>query len=173
MSQDRFQTFCPEGPIPQAPSGWTWEDLMALAIKEAESAYAEGEVPVGAIIVDKKGNIISQAHNLSIQNCDPCAHAEILAIRKACASLSQSRLSGCTLLVTLEPCLMCAGAITLAALEGLVFGAWDARAGAIYSQNEFINLPLTSQKIWYMGGIFAKPCGELLTNFFASLRFGQ
>lgn len=162
---NQFQTI-----IPPPPLSWSWEALMVEAIKEAELAYLEDEVPIGAIVVNKKGNIISKAHNRNINDKDPCAHAEILAIQKACASLSTTHLSECILVVTLEPCLMCAAAISLSSLDGIVFGAWNKHSGAIVSQNDFINLPLNSNKIWYMGGVAANLCVEILQKFFTSLR---
>lgn len=166
----RFKSFHACAPIPAPPFAWSWESLMAEALKEADLAYAQGEVPVGAIIVNKSGNIISRAHNLNIQSYNPCAHAEVLAIQKACLRLSSTRLSDCILVVTLEPCLMCAAAICLSRIGGLVFGAWDKDAGAIASTNDFIDLPANSGNIWYLGGIAANPCRKILGDFFRSLR---
>ena len=170
MYNDRFRSYLTDYPIPIPPQSWTWNDLMSEAIKEAYLAFNEEEVPVGAIIVNKKGNIISRAHNLTIQSYNPCAHAELIAIEKAAKKLSTSKLNDCIMIVTLEPCLMCASAIAISAIKGIVFGALDTKAGAIISTNEFINLPINSKHIWYMGGIAANTCKKILEDFFKKLR---
>lgn len=170
MPDERFKAFQALAPIPSPPSAWSWEALMAEALKEADLAFAEREVPVGAVIINKKGDIISRAHNINIQTFNPCAHAEIIALQKAGVCLSSTKLTGCTLVVTLEPCLMCSAAIGLSCLDGVVFGAFDKQAGAIVSTNDFISLPANTKNIWYLGGISATPCRALLQDFFTSLR---
>ena len=107
----RFPCLPVEGPVPSPPPGWTWEGLMAEALAEARRAGRAGEVPVGAVVADPLGRIVGRGRNAPIADCDPTAHAEIMAIRDACASLGSCRLGGCVLAVTLEPCTMCAGAI--------------------------------------------------------------
>lgn len=137
---------------------------------EAQKAYNMGEVPVGAIIVTLQGQIIAKTHNLTESSKNPCAHAEILAISNASSYIASPKLSNCILLTTLEPCLMCTGAISLSRLSGLVFGAWDSQAGALASYSEFPNLPLNNHGLWYMGGICADSCITLLKDFFNNLR---
>lgn len=143
---------------------------MGEALREALIGRKENEVPVGAVIISGKGLILARAHNQTIRNHDPCAHAEILAIRRACAKTGSTVLKDCALIVTLEPCLMCAGAIALSRLGCVVFGAWDAREGAMISRNDFINLPVKSRNFWFLGGVSSDLCKNILESFFRSLR---
>lgn len=168
MAFNRFHNLPSSGPEPPPPDGWTWTALVREALLEAENAFKAGEVPVGAIVLTKTGTIVSRAYNLTQQNA--CFHAEILAIQGACEYLKQKHLTNCIMVVTLEPCLMCAGAISLARISGVVFGAWDAVAGAIASRCDYVNLPLPYQKVWFWGGIHATPCVEILQKFFSKLR---
>ncbi len=154
------------GPIPPAPSGHTWQGLMDMALVEANKATQSGEVPVGAIIVSSHGDILAKAHNQCIALNDPTAHAEILALRAAGLNLNNYRLNGATLVVTLEPCLMCAGAIVHARLDGLVYGAADLRAGAITSRCEGLNYSFLNHNVWHMGGINSEECAKVLKDFF-------
>lgn len=170
MRSDPFTDFPVSGPIPSPPPTWTWQNLMRLALKEALLAYQLGEVPVGALIVTNSGTIISKAHNLCLQSNNPCAHAEILVIQKACNLLSSSRLNNCILIVNLEPCLMCTSAISLAHLGGIVFGAFDSQYGALISNYDFRTLPLSYYNFWYLGGVLAKSSQHILQKFFKSIR---
>lgn len=139
-------------------------------MKEALIGREENEVPVGAVIISGKGLILARAHNQTIRDHDPCGHAEILAIRQACSKTGSTVLKDCALVVTLEPCLMCAGAIALARLGCVVFGAWDSKEGAIISQNDFINLPVKPRDFWFLGGVSSNICKNILESFFQSLR---
>ena len=142
---------------------------MSAAIAQARVAERAGDVPVGAIVV-YGANAIAQGENRSVRHQDPTAHAEILAIREAAASLKSWRLTGCTLYVTLEPCAMCAGAIVLARLDRLVFGAWDAKAGMAGSIGDVVRNPKLNHRAEVLGGVLAEECGDLLRTFFAQRR---
>ena len=139
---------------------------QALALAKEGAAF--GEVPVGAVIV-KEGEVVARAHNERELLPDATAHAEVLAIRRACAALGTNRLSGCTLYVTLEPCPMCAGALVNARVDRVVFGAYDARGGACGSLLRIQQYPL-----YYMpafeGGVMQEECSALLSEFFAKKR---
>lgn len=157
--------------IPPPPPGWAcWENLMNLALEQAALAKAQGEVPVGAIVVNKAGKILSRAGNTPVSRHNPAGHAEINAISEAGANLGNYRLNGCTLIVTLEPCLMCAAACAYARLAGVVYGARDAKAGAVESRMETLELPFLNHRPWHMGGIAAEACSRLLEVFFAERR---
>lgn len=141
---------------------------MGEALKEAEKAFDAGEVPVGALILSPQGEIMARAYNLTRQNA--CAHAEMLAIQEACLRLNQKYLEHYIMVVTLEPCLMCMGAISLARLSGVVFGAWDKFFGAVSSKWDYPDLPLQYQNNWFLGGILAPACADILKKFFHKLR---
>lgn len=158
------------GPVPQEPGLWSWQSLMRVALAEARHAAAHGDVPVGALVVSRRGKILSIAGNRVEQDSDPTAHAEILALRRACLLAGEPRLEGCVLVATLEPCLMCAGAIFLSRIAGIVYGAADNRAGAVASANDWLALPGETQKIWHMGGVLGAECAGLLNSFFTTLR---
>ncbi|MCC8194879.1 MAG: nucleoside deaminase, partial [Deltaproteobacteria bacterium] len=129
--------------MPTPPPSWpTWEALMREALNEARHAVIAGEVPVGAVVVAPSGAVIGRGHNAPIASNDPTAHAEIAAIRQAARATGNYRLTGCVLAVTLEPCLMCAGAIVQARINGVVFGASDPRAGAVSSRLDGFELSL-------------------------------
>ena len=149
------------------------ERWMAAAITQARVAEREGDVPVGAIIV-REGKAIAQTENRTVRLTDPTAHAEILAIREAAARAEgaegDARLQGCTLYVTLEPCAMCAGAIVLARLDRLVFGAWDPKAGMVGSVGDIVRHPKLNHRAQVIGGVLADECGELLRAFFSARR---
>ncbi|MDR3358963.1 MAG: nucleoside deaminase [Desulfovibrio sp.] len=144
---------------------------MDRALDLARRGAAAGEVPVGALVVGRGGEILAEAHNAPVGLRDPTAHAEILALRAACGALGNYRLGGCTLVVTLEPCPMCAAALAHARLDGLVFGAADEAAGAVVSRAEYLDMP-ANHKIWHMGGVRARDCAVLLRDFFARKREG-
>ncbi len=155
---------------PNAPAGYTWENLMLCALEEAKKAREEKEIPVGALIISAKGEILSRAHNLTRTLCDPTAHAEILAIRDASKKINNYRLLDCFLVVTLEPCIMCLGALREARISGIIFGAYDQQIGAIFSLIEGTELDLHSPKPWFMGGICENECKAILKDFFTERR---
>ena len=143
---------------------------MDEAIAIAKKAPSTGDVPVGAIIINADGVIIGRGSNEREANSDPTAHAEIVAIRSASSRLQNSRLDGSTLIVTLEPCAMCAGAIAQARISNLIFGAWDQKAGAVGSVWDVIRDPRALYKLNVTAGIREAECAKLLTDFFAKSR---
>ncbi len=145
------------------------QHFMRMAIREAEAAFAEDEVPVGAVIV-KAGRVIGAAHNQRIQLRDPTAHAEMLAITQAADSVGDWRLDDCALYVTLEPCPMCAGAIVQARIPLVVFGAIDPKAGAVQSLFHLLNDDRLNHRCEVVGGVLEQPCSVILTEFFQSKR---
>ena len=165
----RFPCFGKSGPIPKPPASHTWEELMGLALEAAKSAYARDEVPVGALVADPYGKVYGPLANCRESLFDPTAHAEILAIRMACRALHNWALPDCVLVTTLEPCVMCGSAILQARLGGIVFGAYDAQAGAITALDLFDGRQNTG-RTWRMGGVLEKECSDLLNRFFAGKR---
>jgi len=143
---------------------------MQEAITIARQATDAGDIPVGALIVDKDGVVIGSGFNEREANNDPTAHAEIVAIRNAAERLQNSRLDGCTLVVTLEPCPMCAGAIAQSRISHLIFGAWDAKSGAVGSVWDVIRDPRSLYKVDVTAGVCESECAELLRNFFEGQR---
>ena len=139
---------------------------MRSAIAVAKSALKTADVPVGALIVDSENNIIATGYNEREAHQDPTAHAEIVAIRRAAQKLGTWRLAECKLVVTLEPCAMCAGAIAQSRIEILVFGAWDEKAGAVGSVWDVLRDPRAIHKMEVIGGVLQAECAELLTNYF-------
>lgn len=151
--------------------GMTDEHYMQLAILEAEHAAARGEVPVGAVLVDPvTGDIIASTANGPIGICDPSAHAEVLALRDGAYKTQNYRLSGLTLYVTLEPCTMCAGAISHARIGRLVYGASDPKGGAVESGVQFFGAVTCHHKPEVTGGVLAQQCAQLLKDFFKARR---
>ncbi len=146
---------------------------MQLALHEAAIAAAEGEVPVGAVVLTAQGHIIGRGHNCSITCGDPCGHAEIAALRAAGNEVGNYRLNGCLMAVTLEPCLMCTGALVHARLAGLVYGAVDMQSGAVESCFNGLDLPFLNHRVWHMGGIARKQCTAMLQKFFRNTRNSQ
>lgn len=142
------------------------EELMRLAINLAQSATRTTDVPVGAIVINSDGVLIGRGFNEREANNDPTAHAEIVAIRSAAGRLQNSRLDGCTLVVTLEPCAMCAGAIAQSRISKVIFGAWDEKAGAVGSVWDVLRDPRSIFKVEVVGGILERECAALLTDFF-------
>ena len=142
---------------------------MAAALRLAQRAAAAGEVPVGAVI-SRDGAVITEAHNETVSQHDPTAHAELLAIHRALAVLHTDRLTDCTLYVTLEPCAQCAGAIVLAKVGRVVFGAYDDKAGMAGSVGDLLRHPRLNHRPEVVGGVAAEESGNLLTAFFASRR---
>ena len=142
---------------------------MRLALREAQAALDEDEVPIGAVIV-RDGQVIASAHNQREQLHDPTAHAEMIAITQAAAALGDWRLERCTLYVTLEPCPMCAGAIVLARIPPVVYGAADPKAGAAQSLFRLLDDPRLNHRAEVVAGVLADECGEILSRFFEQKR---
>ena len=142
---------------------------MREALLLAEEASAADEIPVGAVVV-RNGEIIGRGRNRTGVDRDATAHAELLAIRDACRTIGESRLEGCLLYVTLEPCPMCAGAIVLSRLSGLFYGAWDAKAGAAGTLYTITTDPRLNHRLETHGGVLDEECGELLSRYFRSKR---
>jgi tRNA(adenine34) deaminase len=145
---------------------------MQAAIEEARAALASGDVPVGAVVLGPAGEVIAAGHNVRERDGDPTGHAEIVAIRAAAAAVGGWRLTDCTLVVTLEPCTMCAGAIVLARLGRLVFGAYDEKAGAVGSLWDVVRDRRLNHRPQVVGGVLADRCQMLLDDFFAHQRLG-
>ncbi|MCA0307997.1 MAG: nucleoside deaminase [Actinobacteria bacterium] len=143
---------------------------MAEALAEARLASAHADVPIGAVVVDGTGAVIARAHNEREASGDPTAHAEVLALRRASALRGSWRLDDCTLVVTLEPCTMCAGALVLARVGRLVFGAYDPKAGAVASLWDVVRDPRLNHRPEVVGGIDEAACGQLLQDFFSAHR---
>jgi tRNA(adenine34) deaminase len=142
---------------------------MRLALDEAEHARLAGEVPVGAVVM-RAGAVIASAHNATVARRDPTAHAELLAVQRAMALASADRLLDTTVYVTLEPCAQCAGAIVLAKVGRVVFGAWDDKAGMAGSLHDLLRHPRLNHRVEVVGGVLAEECGELLKGFFQDRR---
>lgn len=143
---------------------------MGLALDEARLALATADVPVGAVVLDADGQVVGRGHNAREAHADPAGHAEITALRDAAARLGRWRLDDCTLIVTLEPCVMCAGAIVLGRVRRLVLGAWDPKAGACGSQWDVVRDRRLNHSVEVVGGIREDECGELLREFFEEHR---
>jgi tRNA(adenine34) deaminase len=143
---------------------------MRLALQEAHKAQGRGEVPVGAVIVDETGTVLASAGNRSIVDRDPAGHAEMVTLRAAGKKLDNYRLLNTTLYVTIEPCVMCAGAILHARVGRLVFGASDPKAGAVVSQYQIGRDGKLNHQLVVEGGLLADECAELLTGFFKKKR---
>jgi len=142
---------------------------MKLALEKAMEAVSLDEVPVGAIIV-YKGEVVGAAHNLTRQLCDPTAHAEVMAIRQAGAFLSQDKLTDCDMYVTLEPCPMCAHAISLARIRRLYFGAYDAKGGGVENGAKIFSASSCHHAVEYYGGVLEEESSALLKQFFLGKR---
>ena len=150
---------------------WAESDIqfMRAAIGEAEKARDSDEVPVGAVVV-RPGDVIGRGFNRTIQDCDPSAHAEIIAIRNAAQNHKNHRLNGTTIFVTLEPCAMCVGAMIQARIQRLVFGAYDPKAGAVGSVSDFSESKELNHRIEVNGGLLDAECLAILKEFFAAKR---
>ncbi|HSE67691.1 MAG TPA: tRNA adenosine(34) deaminase TadA [Gemmatimonadales bacterium] len=150
------------------------EDRTGLerALGLARMAEAAGEVPVGAVVV-QEGVILGEAHNQTVARRDPTAHAEFLALQRALAHTGQDRLPGATLYITLEPCAQCAGAIVLAKVGRVVFGAWDEKAGMAGSVGDLLRHPRLNHRPEVRGGLMAEECGAMLRHFFERQRSGS
>jgi tRNA(adenine34) deaminase len=149
---------------------------MRMALAEAAApgpGDVPADIPVGAVILDEAGTVLARARNRREADRDPVAHAEIVAIRQAALALGQWRLTGLTLVVTLEPCTMCAGAVTAARLDRVVYGATDAKAGAVGSLWDVLRDTRLNHRPEVIGGVLAEECGALLRDFFESRRTGD
>lgn len=146
------------------------DDIWRLAFQEAKAAEARGEVPVGAVLVALDGKILASAGNSPVALKDPSAHAEILVLREAAEKLRNERLEGCDLYVTLEPCTMCAAAISFARIRRLYYAASDEKGGAVENGVRFFNSPTCHHRPEVYGGIRSTEAGRLLQNFFAAKR---
>lgn len=146
------------------------DELMGLALALARSASFEGDVPVGAVIIDRDGTVIGRGRNVRERDGDPTGHAEIVAIREAASARGQWRLEGCTLVVTLEPCTMCAGAIVASRLDRLVFGAFDHKAGAVGSLWDVVRDRRLNHRPEVVSGIRAEEAAVILREFFTAHR---
>jgi tRNA(adenine34) deaminase len=151
----------------------TYELEMEQALLLAESALADEDVPVGALVIDPSGQVIGRGRNTRERDGDPTGHAEVVAIREAAAALGEWRLEGCTLVVTLEPCTMCAGAIVAARLERLVFGAYDDKAGAVGSLWDVVRDRRLNHRPEVVAGVLAERSTTLLQQFFDGHRKGS
>lgn len=143
---------------------------MRLALEQAERARCINEIPVGCIIIDENEVILSRAHNLTNSLNDPTAHAELIAIRKASELKGSWRLENCTLYATLEPCIMCAGAIINSRIKNTVYGTADEKSGAVTSKYTIFDDDLLNHKVGKVSGILDKECSKILTDFFRNLR---
>jgi tRNA(adenine34) deaminase len=145
---------------------------MRRALAEAEGCRASGDVPVGAVVLDADGTVLAVGRNEREAAGDPTAHAEVLALRAAARARGGWRLDGCTLVVTLEPCTMCAGALVLARVERLLLGAWDPRFGAAGSLRDVVRDRRLNHAVEVVGGVLEQECSALLDEFFAGRRAG-
>jgi len=142
---------------------------MAAALEEARRAASIGEVPVGAAVL-REGTVVARAHNETVKRRDPTAHAELLAVQQALSLLQTDRLSDCTLYVTLEPCAQCAGAMVLAKVGRVVFGAYDPKAGMVGSVGDLLRHPGLNHRVEVIGGVEEEECSRLLQGFFRAKR---
>lgn len=160
----------PRFALPTRPRNPQHEALMRQAIDQAKLALASDDVPIGAVVVDVTGQVIGRGYNRREADIDPTAHAEVIAIRQAAEHLGSWRLEGCTLVVTLEPCLMCAGAILLARLPTVVMGAWEEKTGAAGSVYDVLRDRKVNHWVEVYPGVLESECAELLTTFFRKHR---
>jgi len=151
----------------------THDAAMRVALDEARIAAASGEIPIGAVVVDENDEVIARAHNRREALHDPTAHAEVLAMRAAAASRGSWRLDGCTLVVTLEPCPMCAGAVAMSRLSRLVFGAWNEEYGAAGSRWDLVRDRRFNHRAEVISGVMADECGAMVTEFMRTHRPGE
>ena len=149
------------------------ESLMRQALAEARQAAEAGEVPIGAVVVDSHGSVIGVGHNDREQSHNPLGHAEIIALAQAAKTVGSWRLDDCTLVVTLEPCAMCAGAIVQSRIARLVFGAFDEKAGAVGSLWDLVRDRRLPHRPEVVSGILASECAQILTDFFQLARQGD
>lgn len=147
-----------------------WSAEMGLALEAGRRASEHGDVPIGAVVLAESGEILAVAGNERELTGDPTAHAEVVALRRAAQIVGEWRLVGCTLVVTLEPCTMCAGALVASRIERLVIGAWDPKAGAVSSLWDVVRDPRLNHRIEVVSGVREAESAELLREFFATQR---
>ena len=152
------------------PSYAAWREPMLAALAEARAALATGDVPIGAVVLDPAGNVVGRGRNVREADADPTGHAEVVALREAARARGEWRLEGCTLVVTLEPCTMCAGAAVLARVERVVFGAFDEKAGAVGSLWDVVRDRRLNHRPEVVSGVLAEESTALLDEFFAAQR---
>jgi len=148
----------------------TWDEPMRLALAEGEAALETGDVPIGAVVLGPDGAVLGRGRNVREADADPTGHAEVVALRAAAAALGTWRLTGCTLVVTLEPCTMCAGALVLARVDRVVFGAFDEKAGAVGSLWDVVRDRRLNHRPEVVSGMLAEKSTALLDGFFAEHR---
>jgi tRNA(adenine34) deaminase len=158
--------------VSSAPAQRQWVEAMRAALAEAPNANTHGDVPIGAMVVDEDGRALAADHNRREELGDPTAHAEVLALRQAARSRGTWRLEGCTLVVTLEPCAMCAGAAVLARVARVVFGAYDDKAGAVGSLWDIVRDRRVNHRPEVVAGVLAEESAALLREFFDPHRGG-
>jgi tRNA(adenine34) deaminase len=146
------------------------EPAMLEALAEARAALRTGDVPIGAVVLDGDGAVVGRGRNAREATSDPTAHAEVLALRDAASTVGSWRLDRCTLVVTLEPCAMCAGALVLARVDRLIFGAFDPKAGAVGSLWDLVRDRRLNHRPDVVSGVLADECGQLIRDFFATRR---
>lgn len=152
------------------PGRAVWEPHMQTALAEARAALETADVPIGAVVVDEQGQVVGHGRNVREADGDPTGHAEVVALRAAAAARGEWRLTGCTLVVTLEPCTMCAGAAVLARVDRVVFGAYDDKAGAVGSLWDVVRDRRLNHRPEVVGGVLAQESTSLLADFFGSHR---
>ena len=148
----------------------TDEEAMDIAMAQARTGGAAGEIPIGAVVVDGDGRVVARAHNSREMLRDPTAHAEVLALREAATALGRWRLDDCTMVVTLEPCPMCAGAVVMSRVRRLIFGAWNEEYGAAGSRWDLVRDRRLNHRSEVIGGVRADECGAMVTEFMVSQR---
>jgi len=147
-----------------------WDAAMRQALERADAAWASGDVPIGAVVLDPAGAVIGAGMNVRERDADPTGHAEVVALRAAAQHVGEWRLTGCTLVVTLEPCTMCAGAVVLSRVDRLVFGAYDDKGGAVGSLWDVVRDRRLNHRPEVVGGVLAAESAALLDRFFAEQR---
>jgi len=162
--------YCAPSPTPDPDVISIWEPFMHEALLLAHAAEERGDVPVGAVVVDGCGRILGRGENRTIFENDPTAHAEIMALRQASAQAGNYRLTDAVLVVTLEPCIMCLGAIIQARLAGVVYAARDPKAGCLISRMNGTELPWSNHHFWSLGGVLEEECSATLSGFFQRRR---
>ena len=143
-----------------------WREPMLAALAEARAALATGDVPIGAVVLDPAGNVLGRGRNVREADADPTGHAEVVALREAARARGEWRLEGCTLVVTLEPCTMCAGAAVLSRVDRVVFGAFDEKAGAVGSLWDVVRDRRLNHRPEVVGGVLAEETGAVIREFF-------
>ncbi len=170
IDSDPATFYCAPSLTPGLDDLLAWESFMREALQLAGLAEERGDVPVGAVVVDSGGRILGRGENRTIFENDPTAHAEIMALRQAGALVGNHRLTEAVLVVTLEPCIMCLGAVIQARLAGVVFAASDPKAGCLVSRMNGTELPWSNHHFWTLGGVLEQECSAKLSGFFQKRR---